>query len=171
MQVNNESHSGLSAEIKIVPTWAWALAVIVFICAQWFFNIAVAHHAHPPQAWSRPLLGLLAGVVGGCYLLLIGYVNRDARRRGMSAILWTLVAILVPNGLGFILYFLLRQPLRGVCPNCGHGVQSGFNFCPNCSNKLSPSCPQCQRVVGMNDVYCPYCGTSLRAQAPPAQVP
>jgi RNA polymerase subunit RPABC4/transcription elongation factor Spt4 len=171
MQVSNETHTGLSAEIKIIPTWAWALAVVVFICAQWFFNIAVVHHAHPPQPWSRPFLGLLAGTVGGCYLLLIGYVNRDARRRGMSAILWTLVAILVPNGLGFILYFLLRQPLRGVCSNCGHTVQSGFNFCPNCSHKLSPNCPQCQRVVGTNDVYCPYCGTSLRAQASPAQVP
>jgi RNA polymerase subunit RPABC4/transcription elongation factor Spt4 len=168
MQVRNESQTGLAAEIRIIPAWAWALAVVAFICAQWFFNIPVAHHASPPPAWARPLLGLLAGGLGGCYLLLIGYINRDAKRRGMSPTLWTIVAILIPNALGIILYFLLRQALRVACPQCGNFVQAGFNFCPRCSYKLSPSCPQCGRVVGISDVYCPYCGTPLRDQGTPA---
>jgi hypothetical protein len=90
---------------------------------------------------------------GGCILLLIGYVNRDAkRRRGMSPILWTLAAILIPNGIGFLLYFILRQPLRSTCPQCENAVQTGFNFCPRCNYKLGLSCPQCERVVGVNDV-------------------
>jgi RNA polymerase subunit RPABC4/transcription elongation factor Spt4 len=162
MQVKSETQTGLSAEIKIVPVWAWVLAGIVFVAAQWFFNIAVAQHSSAPPAWCRPLLGLLAGIGGGCYLLFIGYINRDAKRRGMSPILWTLVAILIPNGLGILLFFILRHPLQSACPQCGNAVQTGFNFCPGCSYKLSPSCPQCQRVVGVNDVYCPYCGTSLK---------
>jgi RNA polymerase subunit RPABC4/transcription elongation factor Spt4 len=168
MQVENETQTGLTSEIKIVPPWAWTLAVVAFAAAQWFFNIAVARHSGAPPAWARPLLGLLAGIGAGCYLLLIGYVNRDAKRRGMSPTLWTLVAILIPNGLGIILYFILRQPRSSACPQCGNAVQTGFNFCPRCSYKLSPSCPQCQRVVGVNDVYCPYCGTSLLNQAVPA---
>jgi RNA polymerase subunit RPABC4/transcription elongation factor Spt4 len=81
------------------------------------------------------------------------------------------VAILIPNGMGLILYFILRQSLRTACPQCGNAVQTGFNFCPRCNYKLSPSCPQCQRVVGVNDVYCPYCGTSLRNQAAPVSGP
>jgi RNA polymerase subunit RPABC4/transcription elongation factor Spt4 len=168
MQVKNETQTGLTSEIKIVPTWAWTLAGIAFIAAQWFFNINLARHAGAPPAWSRPLLGLLAGVGGGCFLLLIGYINRDAKRRGMSRLLWTVMAVIIPNALGIILYFLLRQPLGSACPQCGNAVQTGFNFCPRCSYKLSPSCPQCQRLVGVNDVYCPYCASSLRNPAAPA---
>ena len=161
MQLNHESQTGLTAEIKIVPAWAWTLAVIAFVAAQWFFDITQLHESHPP-AWARALLGLLAGICGACYVLFIGYINRDAKRRGMSPTLWTIVATIIPNALGIILYFILRQPLSGACPQCGNTVQPGFNFCPRCNHKLSPNCPQCQRLVGVNDVYCPYCGTSLR---------
>src|SRR6266853_1301001 len=140
MQVKDETQSALKSEIKIVPAWAWA----------------------------RPLLGLLLGLVAGSFVLFIGYINRDAKRRGMSPVLWTIVAIFIPNALGIILYFVLLQPLRSACPQCGNAVQTGFNFCPRCDHKLSPSCPQCQRVVGENDVYCPYCGTSLHNPAEPA---
>jgi len=171
MQVKDETQPGLTTEIKIVPSWAWTLAMVAFVAAQWFFNVAVAHHSGAPPAWCRPILGLLAGIGGGCYLLFIGYINRDAKRRGMSPILWTLVAILIPNGLGILLYFILRQPRSSGCPQCGNAVQTGFNFCPRCNYKLSPSCPQCQRVVGANDVYCPFCGTSLRNQAAPVPSP
>ena len=165
MQLTNETQTGFRSEIKIVPAWAWVLAGIAFIAAQWFFNIALARQAHPPAAWARPCLGLLAGIAGVAYLLLIGYINRDAKRRGMSAVLWTIVAIIIPNALGIILYFILRQPLSRTCPQCGNAVQSGFNFCPRCSYKLSPTCPQCQRLIGTNDVYCPYCGGPVREQA------
>lgn len=165
MQVTNETQTGFSAEIKIVPTWAWALAGIVFVAAQWFFNIELIHHPGAPPSWCRPLLGLLAGVGAGCFLLLIGYINRDAKRRGMSPTLWTIMAVIIPNALGIILFFLLRQPRTSACPQCGNAVQSGFNFCPRCSCKLSPNCPQCQRLVGANDTYCPYCGTSMSRPA------
>lgn len=168
MQLKNEPQTGLSSEIKIIPSWAWALTGTVFVAAQWFFNIALASHHDAPPAWARPLLGLLAGAGGGCLLLLIGYINRDSKRRGMSPTLWTLIAIFIPNGLGGLLYFVLRQPLGSACPQCGCGVQAGFNFCPRCNHKLSPSCQQCQRLVGVNDVYCPYCGCSLHAPAIPA---
>lgn len=171
MQVKDETQTGLTSEIKIVPQWAWWLAAVGFFIAQFFFNVVVARQSKAPPAWARPLLGLLLGLVLGCFLLFIGYINRDAKRRGMSPVLWTIVAVVIPNALGIILYFVLRQPLRSACPQCGNAVQTGFNFCPRCSYKLSPSCPQCQRVVGLTDVYCPYCGTSLRNQAVPASSP
>jgi RNA polymerase subunit RPABC4/transcription elongation factor Spt4 len=171
MLATNETPSGFRAELKIIPEWAWALAAIAFLAAQWYFNIPVAHQASPPPAWARPLLGILAGIGGVAFLALIGYVNRDAKRRGMSPVLWTIVVLIIPNALGFILYFILRQPLRSACPQCGYFAQSGFNFCPRCSCKLSPSCPQCQRVVSANDIYCPYCGSALRNQAAPVSSP
>jgi RNA polymerase subunit RPABC4/transcription elongation factor Spt4 len=171
MLAKEETQTGLSAEIKIVPAWAWILAGIGFVGMQFLFNVVIARQHDAPPAWARPLLGLLAGLVVGCFLLFVGYINRDAKRRGMSPVLWTIVAVLIPNALGIILYFVLRQPLRSACPQCGSAVQIGFNFCPRCNHKLSPSCPQCQRVIGVNDVYCPYCGILLRNQGAPVSSP
>jgi hypothetical protein len=167
MLVKHETHGGVAAEIKIIPVWAWVLAGIAFVVAQLAFHHMLARQSNAPPVWARPLLGFLLGLVVGCYLLLLGYINRDAKRRGMSPTLWTIVAIVIPNALGLILYFILRQPLRSACPQCGSPVQAGFSFCPQCSCKLTPSCPHCQRVLGATDAYCPYCGTSLRDQAPP----
>ena len=168
MQIKNERETGFRGEIKIIPVWAWVLAGMVFVAAQIFFNLVVGRHSGSPPVWARPFLGLLAGIAGVCYLLLIGYINRDAKRRGMSPTLWTIVAIFIPNAFGIILYFILRQPLRIACPQCGHGVQVGFNFCPQCSCKLSPNCPQCRHLVGISDVYCPYCGATVNSPAVPA---
>ena len=171
MLEREKTRTGPKVGIRIIPTWAWLLAGIAFVAALFFSNVIAARQHHVPPPWARPLLGLLLGLVVGCYLLLIGYINRDARRRGMSPTLWTIVAVIIPNALGIILYFVLRQPLRTDCPQCGHAVHPGFSFCPQCSYKLTPICPQCQRPVGVNDIYCPYCGTSLRSQAAPVPSP
>jgi RNA polymerase subunit RPABC4/transcription elongation factor Spt4 len=167
MELKNETKVGLSGEVSIIPVWAWILAVIGFAVMQVVCNVVLARQHDAPPPVVRALLGLLAGAVAVCYLLLIAYITRDARRRGMSPVLWTFVAILVPNALGIILYFILRQPIRSACPQCGSFVQSGFNFCPHCSHKLSPSCPKCQHMVTATDVYCPYCGTPLTAAVTP----
>jgi Double zinc ribbon len=171
MLVKDATQTGPAAEIKIVPSWAWVLAGIAFVGSQVAFHIVLAHQPDAPPIWARPLLGLLVGLLLGCFVLFIGYINRDAKRRGMSPVLWTIVAVLIPNALGILLYFVLRQPLRSACPQCGNTVETGFSFCPRCSYKLSPSCPQCQRVVGIHDAYCAYCGTSLRNRAAPVSSP
>lgn len=134
--MKSEFRSRLALEIKLVPLWAWMLAVVLFVSAQLFFNFA-AWPSNGPPAWVRAVLGGIAGIGAGCYLLFVGYISRDAKRRRMSALLWTLVAILIPHGLGVILYFLLRQPLRADCPQCASAVQVGFNFCPRCSYELN----------------------------------
>ena len=176
MQTNNDTSTRFTNEVKVIPTWAWVLAGLAFVCAQVLFNTLLAKQSDAPPAWARVLLGLMAGAVLACYLLLIGYVNRDAGRRGMSRLLWTSVAVLIPNALGILLYFLLRRPLHSACPQCGNAVQAGFDFCPRCSCKLGMSCPRCKRVlsagvVGALDAYCPYCGAALHGQnAPDAAV-
>jgi RNA polymerase subunit RPABC4/transcription elongation factor Spt4 len=165
MPVKHETSTRFMDEIRIVSPWAYFFVVLGFLAA-----IAAVVYAtlsgNPPFPLAAMVpLAILGGTVLGCYILLIGYVNRDAGRRGMSRLGWTLLAICVPNALGIVLYFVLRKPRIATCPQCENAVQTGFNFCPRCNYKLSPSCPQCQRVVGVNDVYCPYCGTSLRNQA------
>jgi predicted amidophosphoribosyltransferase len=99
----------------------------------------------------------------GCYVVMIGYVNQDAGRRGMSRLLWTLISIFVPNGLGFILYFVLRKPLTVHCQQCEAEVEPGFSFCPRCRYRLRPVCPHCQRSVDLGDKFCPYCGGEMES--------
>ncbi len=99
-----------------------------------------------------------------CIILLIGYVNQDARRRGMNAGLWTLlVTILLPAWVltGFVIYFLVREPLPYHCTGCGALVSARYNFCPNCKCNLRPTCPECRREIGDQNRYCPYCSYDL----------
>jgi RNA polymerase subunit RPABC4/transcription elongation factor Spt4 len=123
-----------------------------------------------PQAAKFALI-FFAGIPLAIYALLIGYVNADARRRGMRYIMWTLLAIFIPNAIGIIVYFILRDPLPRVCPNCSQLVKAGFAFCPHCGYNLAPACPSCKRAVEPSWKVCPTCGTSLAGVAPAAPVP
>jgi hypothetical protein len=166
-------------EWKLVPTWLVWLVVILFVGTQAAFLIAnLGYHVmgEEPHALfpfpGKPLeSGLaIAGLVTvggfflGSFILLMGYVNRDARRRGMNSTLWTILVLVLSSGwamLGFIVYFLLREPLPFQCPQCAATVGARFNYCPNCKCNLRPTCPQCKREVGELDKFCPYCAHAL----------
>ena len=165
MTFRNQTSTRSKDEIRIFTPWAYVLFTLVCLTITVLFVTVVGRDPHAPRLPVRCLLGVIAGTLLGCYAVLIGYINQDAGRRSMSRLLWTLIAIFVPNGLGIVLYFVLRKPRTAHCSQCDAEVEPGFNFCPRCSYKLSPSCPRCQRVVGVN--YCPYCGTSLRNQEVP----
>jgi RNA polymerase subunit RPABC4/transcription elongation factor Spt4 len=94
-------------------------------------------------------------------VLLIGYVNADARRRGMRYVMWTLLAIFIPNAIGIIVYFILREPILRPCPNCSQIVKPGYAFCPHCGCNLAPACPNCRRAVEPGWKNCAACGASL----------
>jgi hypothetical protein len=76
--------------------------------------------------------GLLAGVVIAIWVLGLGYVYADARRRAMPPILWILIAAFIPNLLGFLLYFALRRPITLPCPHCGRATTVEQRFCSWC---------------------------------------
>jgi hypothetical protein len=169
-------------ELKIVPRWLVWTVVALFVAAQGialFVNLNPDLNngeIFPPELKNDPALAslALAGIVTAVslffafFILLAGYVSQDARRRGMSSGLWTfLVIVLFPAyfAIGFIIYFLMREPLPYNCPQCAATVGARFNFCSNCKCNLHPSCPQCKREVVESDKYCPYCGQDLAAAA------
>jgi hypothetical protein len=149
-------------EVKVIPWWAIGLAVLLFAGVQVLMHVVLFRlDQHPaPLAW-RIFIGFMAGAALACFVLLVGYVNRDARRRGMNVALWTVLVIFVPNAIGFIIYFLMRQPLRIACPKCGAMADPAFNFCPKCKFNLHPTCPECHRAVQAGDLYCPFCAKEL----------
>lgn len=174
-------------EFKLVPRWLVGTVLVLYLIA---VAIAVTVNLNPalnegvmfpPELQGHPVAQsfALAGIVTAAssflaiFILLVGYVNRDAKRRGMNSGLWTfLVIVLWPAyfAIGFIIYFLMRQPLQYHCPQCASLVDARYNFCPNCKCNLHPSCPQCKHEVVESDKYCPYCGQDLRA-APESGLP
>ena len=153
-----------SDEFGIIPGFMVPVAIVGFACMMFIFlNVMPRHDPHAPPAPVRLLLGVVIGSVVAAYLLLIGYVNQDAKRRNMGQLLWTLLVIFIPNGIGFLAYFLLRKPLVEACPRCHERVEKGFHFCPKCGNPLMPTCSQCGQSVSADYVCCPYCGKALAA--------
>lgn len=102
-------------------------------------------------------------LVGFGIPLAIGlYVYRDARRRGMNAALWTLVAILAPSLIGFIIYLLVRNNNSDMlCPRCDTPVREDYVICPNCGAKLQPYCLNCAAPVQPDWKVCPRCTQPL----------
>jgi len=78
------------------------------------------------------LAGLVFGILIALWLMALGYVYGDARQRAMKPVLWVLVALLFPNLLGFLLYFVMRQPIASECGHCGHFVPMEQRFCSYC---------------------------------------
>lgn len=77
-------------------------------------------------------MGLLAGVVIAVWVICLGYVYADARRRAMPPILSTLMAAFIPNLLGFLIYFVIRRPIALPCPRCGQAMRADHPFCSWC---------------------------------------
>lgn len=156
----------LREELSIVPKLIYVLIAVGFAAILGVFLYAIPHHATDGPRFAALLLcSVLAGAVLSMYLLLIGYVNQDAKRRDMSQVGWTLLVILFFNGLGPLVYFLLRKPLIQYCPQCGTRVENGFHYCAKCGCGLAPSCKYCGQAVDRDFVVCPYCGKALKEPA------
>jgi len=152
--------SRLRDEVGLIPKIGWLVAVLVYLGLAVLFA-ATAWPGMNLPLWGKVLITVLVPLPLMIYALLVAYVNRDAHRRGMRCVLWTLLAIFIPNGIGIILYFLLRDPLLAHCTKCGARVRSNFPFCPICGAAMAPACPQCRRSVEAMWSNCPYCGSKL----------
>lgn len=182
--------SSFGEEFRVVPRWLVVTVVVLYLLAiaiGTFVNLGHSlviyssagqvvtdphHQIWPYELRNNPVLASLAlggvitlmAVMLGGYILLLGYVFRDAKRRGMHAGLWLmLILVLSPAylAIGFLLYFFFREPLPYACPQCAATVGPRFNFCPNCKTNLNPACPQCKQAVSETDKFCPNCGNTL----------
>ncbi len=170
--------SKFTDELRIIPRWLvftclvlTMIAMIVGVSIN-LLNMGTGREVFPPELRNQPLLAslalagliLLVAILLSATLFMFGYVYRDANRRGMNPVLWTIVVLILSPGygiLGLIIYLLVREPLPYACPQCATSVSARFNFCPNCKTNLHPACSHCQREVSDTDRFCPYCGNDL----------
>ena len=157
---------------RMIPTWSIAVASAAFLLVEYYFWVvapAQRHHAPPPLG-LRLYLNISWGLLASLYFLMVGYVSKDAPRRGMSTRFWMLVCFVMPGGIGAVLYFLLRQPELSHCPACGTQVQSDFHFCPQCNCQLTANCGTCFRTVRATDHFCTRCGHELATDHRPTRL-
>jgi len=128
------------------------------------------------------------------WLSTVMWTFRDVRARTqdfLSQILATVLAAIFPIA-GLLIYMILRprQTLaeiyerqleeesllaemteRQTCNNCHARVESDFQICPSCGQKLKRSCPKCERLLELRWMFCPYCATSLGSASLAPSVP
>ncbi|HEY0263121.1 MAG TPA: zinc ribbon domain-containing protein [Granulicella sp.] len=166
---NKEPVKTGESELDMIPGWSIVLAIVVFAFTQYLFHGVLPHH-RAELLPMRLLMGWSSGAAVASYVLLVGYVSRDVKRRGMSAPLWLLIVILMPGGIGGVVYFLLRQPILSRCPHCSTEIAASYNFCPQCQFQMAPVCGQCFSSVQITDVFCIRCGHDLAEDHAPARL-
>ncbi|HUI40434.1 MAG TPA: zinc ribbon domain-containing protein [Terriglobia bacterium] len=172
----------LGTELRVIPHWlVWllfalyvvALATVIYLSGFMPTLPLFGIEGEPLALKLLAVFGIVTAlaIAGSAFVMLFGYIGADAKRRGMSPVLWVLVSLLVPYLIGAIIYFVVREPLPFNCPQCGRAVNAQFNFCPSCQFNLRPNCPQCRREIRTSDRFCPQCGLAQQAvaAAPPAQ--
>jgi hypothetical protein len=174
---NAEAASALNEEVKLIPRWSIAVATVVFVFMQYLYWVIlpayrVTLHLRPIAAplGVRFYFALSWSSLAALYVLMVGYVSRDAPRRSMSTRLWVVICLAMQGGIGLVLYFLLRQPVVARCPSCGTSIHTEFHFCPQCAYQVSAACGNCYRGVRITDVYCVYCGHSLASDNMPSRL-
>src|SRR5256714_137044 len=131
-----------------------------------------------------PIIGCTVAFVVIFWLSLVIWTFRDIRSRSqdlLTQILATLlVAVFFVGGLFIYLILRPRQTLaeiyerqleeesllaemteRQTCNNCHARIESDFQICPSCGQKLKRPCPKCERLLELRWAFCPYCATNL----------
>ena len=100
----------LSSELQMIPRWSIGAACFAFVGMLYVFWVIVPLHRHHPLPFGLRLYFALSwSALSALYMLMVGYICKDTVRRGMRARLWIIVCLVLPGGIGAVLYFLLRQ--------------------------------------------------------------
>jgi hypothetical protein len=127
----------LSVVPKAVQVWAVAIVSVAVLIGLAVGGYAVANGEGLRPMFAYASAALATGTVIAIWLLCLGFVFADARRRGMRAAGWMLVAMLMPNLLGFLLYFVIRRPLAAPCVSCNREIPVDQPFCSWCGSSRS----------------------------------
>ena len=157
---------------RMIPLWSIVGAAIAFLLMEYFVWIIMPaqRHHEPPNLGMRIYFNFSWGLLVALYVLMVGYISKDAPRRAMSSRFWMMICFVMPGGIGAVLYFLLRAPVVSRCPACSTHVQNDFHFCPQCDYRLTASCGNCFRTVRATDQFCTQCGHELANDHMPARL-
>jgi len=93
--------------------------------------------------------------------LWIAPSKRPRSREPSAHVLWTLLVAVMPQGIGFIVYFVLRDAVLQPCRSCDSLARREYAFCPQCGVSLPRICPSCGKPLEAAWSHCAYCGVRL----------
>ncbi len=158
------------------------------VIADSFIAFAATSTGNPLlDALSKALgisIGFLVAFIVIFWISLIIWTFRDIRSRTQDPMLQIaatlLVAVFFVGGLFIYMILRPRQTLaeiyerqleeesllaemteRQTCNHCHARVESDFQICPSCGQKLKRPCPKCERLLELRWAFCPYCATNL----------
>ena len=150
-------------DLRMVHPAAWILMGIFLLV--WVTVLIPAILRKSPNPAFVPLVLTVPAVAWCFYIFMVFWVNADSKRRHMNSFQWTLIAALVPYGVGFIVYLASRQPVPKSCPACGATSVRSHPFYPSCGVRLCPQCPACGQPVEARWRACAHCGKMLALSA------
>src|SRR5690242_21948520 len=126
-----------TATRNILPKAAMAIAALAIPIWVVYFASSQGRSLLASQGFLNTMpealwFGLTFGVFTVAFFIALGYIYGDAKRRQMPAWVWVIAAFLIPNFIGFILYFVFRGPLLCPCSSCGKSIRGGEAFCSHC---------------------------------------
>jgi len=150
---------------SVIPRTAWLVAALTYVALAAAVVLGPLQFETELMRWHlglKLLLVLLAPLTVALYVLLVGFIYGDAKRRGMRHVMWAWLA-LIPYFIGVAAYFITRHPLPQPCPSCKTLLPARYVFCPHCGTGVTPFCSNCGKPVERGWANCAYCGAKLRA--------
>jgi len=145
-------------EVSIIPKAAWAVELGMFLLLA---GVLLFRNVSGGLGLQEIFVVVMVfPVLFGAHILLTGYVYADAKRRGMGYVLWSLIAFWA-GWVGFILYFLLRDPMPSQCRSCGTDINIKMLYCPVCGAANQDLCTGCGKKIEPNWANCANCGIKL----------
>lgn len=116
----------------------------------------------------KAFLWMISSVIA-YWLLLSVWAGLDARWRGMSPWVWTIV-LFIANFIGLLVYLLVRVRDPRACPQCKKRVHDRFSVCPYCGLEMLSRCPACRAYIQPGWRFCPGCKLDLWSDEAKAKV-
>lgn len=112
------------------------------------------------------------------WIAIIVWVYKDAERRGMNGVLWSLL-VFIGNLIGLLIYLIVRQDhvptsqgqttiaspppkTTNLCPSCQKPIEKNFTYCPHCGATAQQICSSCGKPTEAAWKVCPYCGAPFK---------
>lgn len=145
--------------------WAVTVSVVLLIAIISMIFISGSYESMPKDDQIALRVIAVISFVVILVVSLIGYlIYRDAKRLGMNAWMWLLIAIYAPNGIGIIIYLIVRSGERKKkkCSQCGYPIENDYLACPKCGYTLKDSCSKCGGTIESDWQVCPHCKNALK---------
>src|SRR5579859_3992338 len=97
---NAEAESSITEEVRLIPRWSIVAAALVFVFMQYLYWVILpayrqSLHMRPVPAplGVRFYFALSWSTLAALYVLMVGYVSRDAPRRNMTTRMWVVICL------------------------------------------------------------------------------